>query len=101
MNRLLFSFMFFGVVMSGCAAHVGVGGMATLPSDAASNCAAQCKTIGLPLDSVVIMANNVGCVCRNPVGPTTGKEGAGQAAASAGMAALLVSRPPPQQQQQQ
>jgi hypothetical protein len=88
--------LFGGVVVSGCAAHVGVGGLASLPSDSASNCAAQCKTIGLPLESVVIMANQVGCVCRTTSGapgsaaPNAGKEPTSQGASAAGMAAILV-----------
>ncbi len=80
-----------GIVLfaSGCVAPVGAS--FAVPSDAASSCAAQCSEIGLALDSVVIMANNVGCVCRGQ-----GAAASGGSSASGGMTAILLA----QQQQQ-
>lgn len=81
----------------GCNAMVGTGGMTSVPKDAASTCASHCQSIGLSLDSVVIMANNVGCVCRG----SNASERSSKGATAGGMAALLVAEQQQQQQQQQ
>ena len=73
-----------GILSSACAATVGSGGMVYVPKDAAATCAGHCNEIGLPLNSVVIMANNVGCVCSAAPGAAGGGVSAG------GMAALLM-----------
>jgi hypothetical protein len=82
---------------SGCTAAVGTAGMTSVPRDAASTCATHCSSIGMSLDSVVIMANNVGCVCRG------GRSAAASdgATTAGGMAALIVAEQQRQQQQQQ
>lgn len=69
-----------------CSAPVGRGGL-HLPKDAPATCAEQCESMGMGLDSVVIMAGNVGCVCRAQKSVAAGSlDGSG----AAGMAALLV-----------
>jgi hypothetical protein len=70
------------LLLPACAATVGTNSMTTLPADSAATCASKCREIGLPLDSVVIMASNVGCVCSATPRP-------GASAAAGGMAALL------------
>ena len=85
-------------VSSGCTAAVGTAGMTSVPKDAASTCATHCASIGMSLDSVVIMANNVGCVCRG--GKSAGGRDDG-ATTAGGMAALIVEEQQQQQQQQQ
>lgn len=68
-----------------------------LPSDATPQCASLCTQIGLPLDSVVIMANNVGCVCRAAVpapAPATAPAAGtapGASASAGGMAAIMIA----------
>ena len=57
-----------------------------VPKDARPTCESHCNEIGLSLNSVVIMANNVGCVCS----PAPGAPGAGGAVSGGGMAALLM-----------
>lgn len=57
----LLSFSLLALV--GCPAPVGVSGAVHVPRDSANVCAGQCESIGLTLSSVVVMANNVGCVC--------------------------------------
>ena len=90
-------------LIAGCAstADVGVGHRVEIPKDSATKCSSLCGSIGLTLDSVVVMASNVGCVCRAapavPVPPGTSTTSV-TAAASGGMAALLLLE---QQQQQQ
>ena len=70
---------------SACAATVGTGGAIYVPKDAAATCASHCQEIGLSLNSVVIMASNVGCVCSAAPNPPGG------AASGGGMAALLMA----------
>lgn len=47
----------------GCQATVGVNN-ATIPKNAARICAGHCRSIGMTLSAVAIMAENVGCVCQ-------------------------------------
>ncbi len=70
------------VMLSACAANVGVSGPTFVPKDAAATCHNLCADIGLPLDSVVIIAQNVGCVC-------AAAPRASSAAAGGGMAAVI------------
>jgi hypothetical protein len=75
-----------GILGSACAAAVGTEGGVYVPKDAASTCSTHCNEIGLALNSVVIMANNVGCVCSAaPSAPGGGGVSGG------GMAALLMA----------
>jgi hypothetical protein len=60
--------------------------------DAATTCKAQCESIGMTLGSVVIIANNTGCVCSAksaPAAPTA-------EAAAGGMALLMLNQQPVQ-----
>jgi hypothetical protein len=85
----------FGMIgLTACTATVGTGGGVSIPPDAATTCANHCSSIGLSLDSVVVMANNVGCVCRRASSAARGTEGS----AAGGMAALIVQE---EQQRQQ
>lgn len=72
-------------LLGGCAARAPVGTNRTIyvPKDAAATCAAHCQGIGLTMTAVVIMADNVGCVC-SAAGPSIAGATAG------GMAALMV-----------
>jgi hypothetical protein len=83
------------ILLAGCYANVGTSGGVQIPKDAASTCSNHCASIGLSLDSVVIMASNVGCVCRGPKNAAGREDGA---VSAGGMAALIVQQ---QQQQQQ
>ncbi|NVB82280.1 MAG: hypothetical protein HOV81_28120 [Kofleriaceae bacterium] len=105
--KLLLAFMVIGVV--GCATPSTVGTTTDIyvPKDSAGTCSGYCHEIGLELSSVVIMANNVGCVC-SPAIPLTGAPPAatpptpptaGSTSAAAGMAALLVAEAARQQQE--
>ncbi|HEV7556028.1 MAG TPA: hypothetical protein VGO00_11260 [Kofleriaceae bacterium] len=91
----------FAVLVAGCAATVGTTGSFYVPKDAAATCASHCNTVGLALDSVVIMANNVGCVCSASAPAPAPAPGPGPApapassvrastAGAAGMAALMM-----------
>jgi hypothetical protein len=46
-----------------CMATVGVNNV-SIPKDAAKICAGHCRSIGMTLSAVAIMAENVGCVCQ-------------------------------------
>jgi hypothetical protein len=88
MKALIFMFAI------GCAAPVGTTGMVSAPHDSAPRCGDICHDLGLGLDSVVVMANNVGCVCSAippaPAGPpsATPPATAHARAAAGGMAAI-------------
>jgi hypothetical protein len=91
---------------AGCPAPVG--SRAPVPSDSTAQCREYCQNIGLPLESVVIMASNVGCVCdaRPPMAapvpagpPATSATGASSTAG--GMAAVMMEQEAEAQQQQQ
>jgi hypothetical protein len=95
MSRALAVIVFVG--LAACAAPVGVKN-ASLAPDSAAQCAALCGEAGLTLDSIVIMADNVGCVCR-PVSSPQGAPGTADqsapstrtgAASAGGMAAILM-----------
>ena len=85
---LSFLFVIGAGAVTGCArATVGVNSNTSVPSDSANICAGHCQSIGLQLSSVVVMANNVGCVCA--AAPAPGAQ-APAAAAAGGMAAILM-----------
>jgi hypothetical protein len=79
---------------SACVAGVG-SPMASIPFDAAGRCAEYCSKMGFGLGAVVVMANNVGCVC-TPMGHTASLASLEGGSAAAGLVTLLA-----QQQQQQ
>jgi hypothetical protein len=69
---------------TGCVGNATVGvGVTHVPKDAATTCKAHCNEVGLSLNAVVIMADNVGCVCSAVPEPTA------SGAAAGGMAAIL------------
>lgn len=77
-------------LVSACHAPVGVKNHSIEP-DSTQQCASQCGQIGLVLDSVVIMAESLGCVCRPaaaPVSPSAGSTGA----AAGGVAAIMLQQ---------
>jgi hypothetical protein len=83
------------VALAGCPrAPVGVENV-ELPADSAATCQAQCGKVGLRMQSLVIMANYVGCVCA-PADDVE-RPSASAGAAGGGLAAIMVL----QQQQQQ
>jgi hypothetical protein len=83
-------------LVSACVAGVG-SPMASIPFDAAGRCAEYCSKMGFGLGAVVVMANNVGCVC-TPVshGGTASLAAVEGGAAGAGVVTLLA-----QEQQRQ
>jgi len=98
------------VVLCACHAPVGVREAALAP-DTTPRCESQCQSIGLDLDSVVIMAAHVGCVCRpaappvfpgapgaSSVGPTSS---ARPASTAGGVTAVMLADEAARQQQQQ
>jgi hypothetical protein len=80
-----------------CIATVGHAGAVSVPKDSSQICASSCTDLGMTLSSVVIMANNVGCVCAPKATASTDPG----AAASAGMATLFLQQQQQQQMQQQ
>jgi len=83
-------------LVSACVAGVG-SPMASVPFDTAGRCAGYCSKMGMNLGAVVVMANNVGCVC-TPMGrgSTASLESVEGGAAGAGLVTLLA-----QEQQRQ
>jgi hypothetical protein len=85
-SRVMKNFvLLIGLLCCGCPATVGTNGAIYVPKDAAATCASHCNEIGLALNSVVIMASNVGCVCSAAPGAPGGGVSGG------GMAALLMA----------
>lgn len=109
--KFALAFLVMGVVA--CAANVGTSGVTYVPKDSAATCSGYCNEIGLQMSSVVIMANNVGCVCSPALPPPGAAPGAApmpatptptaaaSTAAAAGMAALVVAEEARRAQQQQ
>jgi hypothetical protein len=88
--RFLVCVAFLVSVLGACHAPVGVKNRSIAP-DSTQQCASQCGEIGLALDSVVIMAESIGCVCRpaaTPASPTAGPTGA----AAGGVAAIMLQQ---------
>ena len=93
------------VCATGC--YADVGSKLAVPRDAANTCVSQCQSIGLELDSVVVMANNVGCVCRAtlpppaapPMSPGLSPPPSG-ASAAGGMAAIMLQQMQQRQERQ-
>ena len=84
-----------------CPGSATVGANVTVPKDSQTTCSQHCETIGMALDAVVVMADNVGCVCRaKPTGAPAG-EPAGPASAAGGMAAVMIQQQQARQRQQQ
>jgi len=86
-------------VIGACTAPVG--STMAVPHDSAATCASYCQAIGLPLQSVVIMASNVGCVCN----AQPNAQGNAASSSAGGVAAMIqqeaARRAAAAQQQQQ
>ncbi len=80
-------------VLSGCAASQA-SNKDSLPEKNVAQCKSLCASAGMPLESIVIVANQTGCVCgASPDG--------GSAAATGGAVAVLLAEQQRRQQQQQ
>lgn len=104
----------FAILLATAACPAPVGSRAPVPSDSTAQCREYCQNIGLPLESVVIMASNVGCVCdarptiapsapsppsAAPPAPATSSTGASSTAG--GMAAVMMQQEAEAQQHNQ
>jgi hypothetical protein len=93
------------ILLAGTAAcPAPVGSRAPVPSDSTAQCREYCHNIGLPLESVVIMASNVGCVCdaRPPMTPMpAGPPSAAASSTAGGMAAVMLEEEAEAQQNNQ
>lgn len=74
----------------GCQAPVGVRN-ASVPRDAAPQCNSICGEMGLALDSVVVMADNVGCVCR-PRQTAPGAAAPSGSSAASGLVGVMIQQ---------
>ncbi len=94
--------LFVALALPACAPAV-VGSRLDVPKDSAATCTNFCHDLGLPLESVVIMASTVGCVCRARDGaapPVPSSPNSGPSAASGGMAAVMIAAAQAEQQRQ-
>jgi len=92
MKHIIVLALVVGLSTLGCGqAAVGTAGGVTVPTDAAATCVQHCSEIGLSLDSVVIMANNVGCVCRASSSANASSSVSTGGQPAGGMAALIVA----------
>ena len=67
------------LLAAACAARP-VSGLTSIPKDTPASCSSICENMGLKLGAVVVIANEVGCVCQKSAdGP------AGAAAVAAGL----------------
>jgi hypothetical protein len=88
-----------------CMATVGAQNL-SIPKNAAQTCGRHCKSIGMRLSAVAIMAENVGCVCQHASEQEASEEEAGALSTpAAGMATVVMQEAAAvharQQQQQQ
>lgn len=75
--------------LAACRPPVATTKRLDIPTDSSATCSTQCKSLGLDLTSVVIMANNVGCVCGVPATAPAPQASAG---AAGGMTAILLQQ---------
>lgn len=87
-SKLLGVGFLLALVACGSSAPIGVE-TRELNRESANVCASQCGQIGLVLDSVVVMASRVGCVCR-AMPPATPSSSAGGASAAGGVTAVML-----------
>jgi hypothetical protein len=82
--------------LMGCGtATVGASRTTSIPKDAPATCSSYCRDMGLSLSAVVVMADNVGCVCAVPgaagsAAPAAAPVNGSPGAAAGGMAALML-----------
>ncbi len=101
---------FLALALTACRAPVGVSGT-SVPKDGAQQCSDVCQQMGTTLADIVVMANNVGCVCEPPrhaaQGSAEQQHDANRltarftASAAGGLAAELMAEEAQRQQQQQ
>ena len=63
-----------------------------IPKDSATQCKNLCSSIGFALDAVVVMADNVGCVCRAAAPDGAATSTAPGTSATGGMAAIMLQQ---------
>jgi hypothetical protein len=54
------------IFVTACTANVGLRRSWTTPSDTVAQCAEQCGELGLPVQSIMLEVNRVGCICLGP-----------------------------------
>jgi hypothetical protein len=84
----------FAMLLLGCGPKPA-SNRSTIPRDNVTQCVSLCGSAGLELQSLVIVANQTGCVCSPP---NVQSSAGSAAAASGGAVAVLIAQ---QQQQQQ
>lgn len=87
--------------LGGCSAQVGSS--LKVPPNSKEICTNHCRDIGMSLSAVAIMANNVGCVCKDKA-QSNDLEGSASdetAASTSGMATIMLQAAAQQQRQQQ
>jgi hypothetical protein len=79
--------------LGACMATVGVNNY-SVPKNSARICAGHCKSIGMTLSAVAIMAENVGCVCQAGSASASDEEASNDSgklsAPAAGMATIAL-----------
>lgn len=73
------------LLVAGCAARP-VSGLTTIPRDTPATCENVCGNMGLKLGAVVVVSNEIGCVCEK--GPSD-HAAAGASAATLGVLIAL------------
>ena len=82
----LFVFPILVLAYGACTAPVGSN--LQVPSNATSTCEAHCRSIGLELSAVAIMASHVGCVCQRATSPQAASDHG--ESVTAGMATIML-----------
>lgn len=96
MHRVLLVLALAG--LSACATAPAVGSAYHLDPDAGKQCQANCETLGMSLDAVVVMANSTGCVCTPRASAERSRTVAGASAAGGAITVFMQAR---QRQEQQ
>lgn len=85
-----------GLLLLLAACAPGQPTAASVPRERRTQCAVACRDIDMKLSAVVVMANQVGCVCEPDNKLQPAEETVSGASAAGGMVAILIA----EQQQQ-
>ncbi len=85
------------LLTTACLTPVGVTGRTSIPEDAVEQCDRLCRKVGWRVTSLVVVANETGCVC----GPKDAQSAAGTTEATAGAVTVMLQARAEQQRRQQ
>jgi hypothetical protein len=85
------------LLTTSCLTPVGITGRTSIPEDAVQQCDRLCRKVGWRVTSLVVVANETGCVC----GPRDAQSSVGATEATAGAVTVMLQANAEQQQRHQ